>query len=177
MKWLNQVAKYHEEYLEIVKNLGEKSYAEDIVQEFYLRLIKYGKEEKIINAKGILNKAYLYFCLKNTYLLFWKEKRKFKKVNLDDVKNIGVKYDYISKMEATIILEAKIDKEMKNWEWFDARLFKLYRDEGISMRDLSKKTKISTKTIFYTIKRCKDKLRKNVAEDYEDYINEDYEKI
>jgi len=177
MKWLDEIAKYHKEYVEIVKNLGEKSYAEDIVQEFYIRLYRFGDKEKIISREGVINRAYIFYALRNTYLQFWKKKRKIKKINIDELKNIGVEYDYIPKHTAENILESKIKKEMQTWEWFDARLFKLYREEKISMRELSKRTKISTKTIFYTIKKCKERLRENIAEDYEDFINGDFEKI
>jgi DNA-directed RNA polymerase specialized sigma24 family protein len=177
MKWLSKIAEHHKEYIEIVKNFGEKSYAEDIVQEFYLRLHKYANKEKIINENGEVNKIYIFYALRNTYLLYWKKKKKFVKINIDDLKNIGVNFEYIPRAEAENILESKIKKEMQSWEWFDARLFKLYREEQLSMRELSKRTQISTKTIFYTIKRCKERLRENIAEDYEDFINGDFEKI
>ena len=38
-------------------------------------------------------------------------------------------------------------------------------------------TRISTSSIFQTLKYCKNEIRINVGEDYEDYINEDYEII
>ncbi len=66
---------------------------------------------------------------------------------------------------------------MDSWHWYDKGLFKLYRENEWSFREASKETKIGTKSIFNTIKYCKERLRENCAEDYEDYINEDYEKI
>jgi predicted DNA binding protein len=45
----------------------------------------------------------------------------------------------------------------------------------MSMRQIAAETGISTKTIFYSIKKSKEKLKENIAEDYEDYINGDYE--
>ena len=45
------------------------------------------------------------------------------------------------------------------------------------MRELSNETKISLSSIFHTIKTCKERIVSEVGEDYEDYINEDYEKI
>jgi DNA-directed RNA polymerase specialized sigma subunit len=90
---------------------------------------------------------------------------------------MGVEYDYISKGQAEYELEIKINEEMDTWEYFDRRLFQLYRDSGMSMRKIASETRISTKTIFYSIKKSKERLREKCAEDYEDYINEDYELI
>ena len=40
---------------------------------------------------------------------------------------------------------------------------------------LSEETRISTSSIFQTLKYCKNQIRINVGEDYEDFMNEDYE--
>ena len=45
----------------------------------------------------------------------------------------------------------------------------------MSMRELEAETKISLTSIFHTIKHCKQQLREAVGEDYQDYINGDYE--
>lgn len=45
------------------------------------------------------------------------------------------------------------------------------------MRDLAEETNISLTSIFITLKNCKDRLRDNVSEDYEDFINEDFDLI
>jgi hypothetical protein len=59
MKWLKQVAKYHDDYLRIVRSLGEDVYAEDIVQEMYLRLHKYGDLSRILQKDGKVNINYI----------------------------------------------------------------------------------------------------------------------
>ena len=56
-------------------------------------------------------------------------------------------------------------------------LFNLYKDSGKSMRTITKETGISTSSIFNTLKNCKDIIREEIGEDYEDYLNEDYELI
>ena len=56
-------------------------------------------------------------------------------------------------------------------------LFDLYRNTNMSMREIESATKISLRSIFCTIKNCKDRLKENVHEDYLDYVNEDYELI
>ena len=91
------------------------------------------------------------------------------------MKNIGVSYDYISKNKSFSALVERVDAEASTWNWYDEMLFKHYYDSGMSIRQLSKETRISCSSIFQTIKYCKQQLRENVGEDYEDYRNEDYE--
>ena len=177
MNWLKEVAKFHADYLRIVQSYGEDFYAEDIVQEMYIRLDKYSAAEKVIKKDGTVNRAYIHFTLRNIFKDLMNERSKHRKVDLDEAKHLGVEYDYIPRSKGQMILEAKINEETRNWHWFDVKLFKIYRNEGKSMRELSKETRISTSTIFHRIKYCKERLKENLAEDYEDYINEDYEKI
>ncbi len=48
MEWLNIVAKDHKEWVKVVESFGEDFFAEDIVQEAYLRIYKYCQPENII---------------------------------------------------------------------------------------------------------------------------------
>jgi hypothetical protein len=70
-----------------------------------------------------------------------------------------------------------IDEEVQNWHWFDEKLFKLYRDSGMSMRDIAKGTNISLISIFNSIKNYKEILNTKFNKDYQDYINNDYNGI
>ena len=106
-----------------------------------------------------------------------KQRKKHQKVDIHECRNLGVEYDYIEKQDAEMMLEARIQAEVSTWHWFDQRIFNIYRNDKISMRELSKQTRIGTSTIFHTIKYCKERIKENIAEDYEDYINKDYEKI
>jgi hypothetical protein len=45
------------------------------------------------------------------------------------------------------------------------------------MRDISKGANISLSSIFNSLKNCKTRLKENVGEHYEDYLNEDYHLI
>lgn len=105
------------------------------------------------------------------------ERQKHKKVNLNEVKHLTVEYDYISKHEAEYMLEAKLNEEINTWHWYDEMMFKYYRDNEWSFREASEQTGIGYVSIFRTIKHCKQRLKDNCAEDYEDYINGDYEKL
>ena len=176
MKWLNIVAKHHKEYVRIVQSFGEHFYAEDIVQESYLRMLKYCKPEAII-TKGSVNKSYVYFVLRNMYLDFEKHKAKHPKISLEEIGQLTYDDTQLQKHEAYEEILHLINNEVETWHWYDQMLFDLYKRTGKSIRDLSAETKISTKSIFQTLKHCKDRLKENVGEDYEDYKNTDYELI
>ena len=75
MEWLKIVAKDHKEWVKLVQSFGEDFFAEDIVQESYLRLHKYCKPENIIQD-GQVNKGFMYFVLRNLYLLHIKSEKR-----------------------------------------------------------------------------------------------------
>jgi len=176
MKWLELVAKDHKEYVKVVQSFGEYFYAEDIVQEAYLRIYKYCKPENIIQ-NGEVNKGFMYFVLRNLYLSYLKELEKNPKIPIDEIIYSLYEEDETEKHEAYLRLLNKVSKELNNWEWYDKMLFEIYKNDNKSIRKISKETRISTKSIFQTLKNCKKRLKENLKEDYEDYKNEDYELI
>ncbi len=62
-------------------------------------------------------------------------------------------------------------------DWYDQKLFRIYRDEQKSIRQISNETGISVKSIFCTLKYCKERIRQSVGEDYADFLNKEFELI
>ena len=50
-------------------------------------------------------------------------------------------------------------------------------ESGKSIRKIAKETGISVKSIWVTLKNCKEKIKLVVGEDWEDFRNMDYEHI
>ncbi len=170
MEWLKQITKDHSDYVAIAKKLGAGSFAEDIVQEMYLRLINHANLQKLIKD-GKVNKIYIYWAIRNTYLLH-KEKNK---LNTEDLN-----LEYKDEMEKEIAygrLYKKIQQEIDSWHWYDKMLFDVYTGSGKSIRQLSKESKISVKSIWQTLKHCKTRIKEAVGEDWQDFRNTDYERI
>ena len=71
----------------------------------------------------------------------------------------------------------KIIKEVCKWNMYDQLLFSIYMNDSISMRDISKGSGITLRSIQRTLENCYRRLRQNVGEDYQDLINKDYELI
>tara|TARA_R100000988_G_C4002316_1_gene169910 strand:+ start:107 stop:631 length:525 start_codon:yes stop_codon:yes gene_type:complete len=170
MDWLKQITKDHKEHVAIAKKLGAGSFAEDIVQEMYLRLINHANLQKLLKD-GIVNKIYIYWAIRNTYLLH-KEKHK---INTEDINLV-----YKDEMEKEIAygkIYQKIQDEIETWHWYDKMLFEVYTSSGKSIRQLSKESKISVKSIWQTLKNCKTRIKEAVGEDWQDFRNTEYERI
>ena len=178
LDWLNIVASQHEDWIKIVNSFGEYSYAEDIVQESYIRLIKYATPQNIIKNNKV-SRGYMFFTLRSVFFQYYNSKRKIHKVSIDDEENFLQIADKtnLEEHEAFNRVCVLIDEVAEDWTWYDRKLFKLYRDTDLSIRKIAAETNISWVSIFNTLKNCKNDVRSKLGETYEDYKNEDYDRI
>jgi len=175
-KWIEKVAESHKEWVEVIHKFGEFDYAQDIVQETYIALMKYASAEKILDANGEVRKGYVYFTLRSLYYQFYNKKKKINKVSFDDCWELFDDSN-IEEHKAYNNICLLIDEEIKSWNSYDMLLFKLYRDNDLSMRDIAKGTTISLISIFHSIKNYKGILKEKFQKDYTDYIENDYNQI
>lgn len=167
--WLNIVAKEHKFFVDVVRSFGEQVYAEDIVQEMYLRIHKYTNPEKIIK-NGEVNKGFIWFVLRNIYVDYCKQKSRIQKIEINET--ILAVDESDKKTKAIDENYYKIEKEIDSWHWYDSKLFRLYRDSGMSMREIEQATKISLTSIFHTIKNCKARINVALKNEYYDVLND-----
>jgi len=175
MSWIEQVAKHHKEYVKTVKGFGEYFYAEDLVQEMYIRFLNKNKESAVI-VNGQVNRYYVFLTLRSLFVDFYRQKSKVIKVDISEILTLQ-QIDELESNEAFGSLMKNVQKEMETWHHYDRLLFKLYKDSDMSMREIANKTNISLRSIFGTLKNCKERIKDNVHEDYLDFVNEDYELI
>lgn len=177
-QWLDIIAKDHDKWLKLVESFGEHQYHHDIVQEAYLALYKYTTPEKIIH-NGKVSEGYMYFTLRTITYQFYNAKTKIQKVSLDDEENILqlVAEDNIEEQEAFHKICTLIDQEMESWSWYNRKLTELYRDTDMSIRKIAAATNISFVSIFNTLKNCKNEIKNKLQEEFEDYKNQDFDKI
>ena len=168
---LEQIYKRHKDWVNIVRSLGGADYSEDIVQEMYIKLDKYIKQGTL---KKRTYEAYVYFTLRSITLDIYRAKKGKHKTDIDDCVNL-CEEDIQGFEEFDYICE-KANNEIHRWHWYDQELFKLFMS-GKSMREIARNTHISLSSIFHTIKICKERIANEIGEDYEDYLNGDYEKI
>ena len=174
--WATILCKHHKEWVSIVKNFGEYNYAEDIVQEMYVRVHNSNAGDKVV-VNGEPNRAYIWSILKNTFITYQKQKAKVHKVEINSLVHLSSEDTDIDYHNALNTIQENIETEMYRWHTYDRKLFEVHVQDHKSMRTIAAGTDISLKSIFNTIKNCKQRLRNEVGEDYEDLINGDYERI
>ena len=135
----------HKHWISVVKRFGEVTYAEDIVQEAYI---------KIIDSNKDVNFAYFYFTLRSLTMNLHNKKV----VKVEITKDI--EYLLVDSGEDDIILElAKPYLDyIQTWEDYERMLFMVYVNKGVSMRKMARESGISFTSIYNTIKNCKKKL-------------------
>lgn len=172
-QWLAKVAQYHNDWIKVIQTFGEYDYAEDIVQESYIALWKYADADKLLDSTGEVRKGYMYFTLRSLFYQYYNKKKKVNKVSFDGCWELFDDSN-LEEHKAYNDICMLIDEEIKNWDWYDRKLFKLYRDTDLSMRDIAKETNISLISIFNSIKNYKIILKEKFENDYQEYINNDY---
>ena len=70
-----------------------------------------------------------------------------------------------------------IDGKLDTMHWYDKKLFSLYKNTDLSLRAIAKETKISWVSIFISLKSIKLEIKQDFQEDWDNYKNEDYERL
>ena len=79
---LNKIALFHSEWVATAKSLGAKDYAEDLIQEAYIKIDKYNYQDKIVKDNKI-QRGYMFFIIRSLFINYVKAKSKIKKLDLD----------------------------------------------------------------------------------------------
>lgn len=148
---LKIISKYHKEWLAIVRSFGAGQLSEDIVQEFYLKY----NDNFIQNNEP--NRAYIWITLRNIFLTEIKQ-REMPQIEPENEIN----------EECFDSLIKKANFVMDKWHWYDKKLFEVYVNEGLSMREIASKTGISLRSIFSTLDLCKRRLRNELENDFKE---------
>lgn len=175
---INILASQHKQWVAIVEKFGEHTFSEDIVQEMYMKVIRCNHIDKCVND-GKVNRSYVYMILRTLHGDFDRYKKALikKKVDVSECRFLEYEQEDTSEQEAYETIKQKIVEESLTWHPFDKLTFDIYTEKKLSIRKIAEKSNIHYMTIFTTLKRCKQKLRENVGESYEDYLNKDYELI
>lgn len=163
---LERVAKYHKDWVELA-SIFDKDMADDIVQEMYLLLHKYKVTEQQMFTNDRINRGYIFIIIRNIYFQLFNIRKRINKVELnEEVYKMVDDFDMEAELE-WFEFRNKAEDEVNSWDWYDKKLFTLYRDNKTSIRKLAKKTGISFVSIFHTLKANKKKLKELLQEDYD----------
>lgn len=149
------LAKKHKTWIEIVCSFGcNKTIAEDIVQEMYIKV-----QLKLENGLDIMyeqeiNYYYIFKVLKTLYIDLKRKGKNITIVNIEDT-NLS-QYDYDVDYDQAY---DKIKDELKNMFWYDRKVFEII-NEGESIADFSRNSYIEYYSLYNTYRKVKEKLKK-----------------
>ena len=181
-KRLNNIAKKHSEWVNIIKTLGGGYYSEDIVQESYLKVIRHLTNDRFFKDDEI-SKGYWFFIIRSVLFDYFREKEKYKK---EQIEGYLYKIPDITNHEEEHAFEKVcklIENDMKDWDKYDKDLYfayvrpERYDHNKTSMRKLAKKTKISWVSIFSTLKKCKQRIKLSSRKDWDKFHKGKYDEL
>ena len=174
MRVIDVLADKHEDWINMAKSFGvSEEDANELVQQMYIRITDYVSEvNKILYNETEVNTYYVYVTLRNLYLSrhhknnpkaeYIEEKDNFDQViSNENIEEQKIKFDDIFN---------KIDRITKEWYWYDKRIFNIHFYDEMSMRKISRETKISLSSIFNTLSNGKEKIRKGAVEEYKKWL-------
>jgi RNA polymerase sigma factor (sigma-70 family) len=147
---LEHIYSKHKHWIATVKRLGEQYYAEDIVQEAYIKV--HGKE---------INEAYFYFTLRSLTVDLQRSKSK----SIMVIEEIA---DYSVGLEELIcdgVCIADVNSYINTLTGYDKLLFKAYMNSGLSIRKFAKEIDISFMSVYQTITKIKKQWQKENQKD------------
>jgi len=175
---LEKLAVHHTLWIKMLVNMGcNLETAKDLVQDMYIRLHDLVKEPQRIMYGDDVNRYYVWTTLRNMYFSYLRKSNKsifYRMLDNDEVEQSEYNDTEDTAFET---ITAKIDGVICNWTVYDKRLFELYFMQGLSLRAISKGSKIGLTSIHNSILNYKEILREELSEDLIDYFNQDFDKI
>jgi len=141
-----------------------KSTAEDLTQEMYLKVNTLINKGIDITYDNDINHLYIYRVLKSLFIDLCRKEAKITKVNIEylekfvEEEKIKQHKDIESKMK-------QLDNLLDKIYWYDAKVFRLLTEEKMSIAELSKKTGISYYSLYNTYKNVKLLIKKDIKWD------------
>ena len=161
---LDHIYSKHKHWTKIVQGFGIANYAEDIVQEAYIKV--QGKE---------INEAYFYFILQSMSMDL--HRKKVLKIPIEEVDGsyagrgdlrikpeveeayhfqaVKSRYDRIDTEKTLVKLHALMD----TWQWYDRMLFTVWVNSGKTIRCFSRDIGIGFMSVYQTIRKCKNNIK------------------
>lgn len=165
MKLLDKLAERDADWLRMSQSFGlEEDSARELVQEMYVHLYNKTTYDKIKYGDDDVNTFFVYVTLRNLYYDKQRKKVIFSELPLSiedeqDIRNKKTLENLLSDLAETI----------DNMHWYDQKIFEIYYGDGETIRELSEGSRISSSSIFNTIKNVRKKIQKKHQAKYQAY--------
>ena len=163
---LNILHKHQEKWLQIASNLlyrDDEQAVKDIIQEMYLSIYTQLEEAKLEPQQVIINNKPHYGIIKRTIqqIIQHQANNDNKIPKTDNIVLTNIAEEEKENIEE---LTTKIEEILQDMHWFDRKLFKLYVKKFNSVRTLAKETKLGHVTVYNTINKCRNNIKKKLNE-------------
>mgnify|MGYP000577812259 FL=1 len=154
------VAKKHNTWVDIVSTFGcTRTIAEDITQEMYIKIQIQVEKGLDITYEDDINYYYIFKTLKSLFLDLKRKQKGIIMVNIND--------DYVKNLSKAIATEdvnfdsayEDVEEELSKMYWWNRKVFEIV-NEGESIAEFSRKSKISYTILYNAYRKVKKKLTK-----------------
>jgi RNA polymerase sigma factor (sigma-70 family) len=165
MKLLDKLAERDADWLRMAQSFGlEEDSARELVQEMYVHLYNKTTYDKIKYGDDDVNTFFVYVTLRNLYY----DKQRKKVIFSELPSSIEDEQDIRNKKTLENLL-SDLAETIDNMHWYDQKIFEIYYGDGETIRELSEGSRISSSSIFNTIKNVRKKIQKKHQAKYQAY--------
>jgi len=176
---LQLLCKNQEKWESMAKAMGCPDHLiHDVVQDVYLKIVEMKNPQKILYGEDDVNHFYVYLTIRSVFLSVLQEEKRSTSIPRVEL-SLYLEHDPVDmeKEEAWERLWCKISSQIDTFGRYGSKLTNSYFKSDRSMRQMAEESGISLTSIFNSIKKYKAYLQEEFSEDYEDYINRDFDKI
>lgn len=165
MNLLDKLAERDADWLRMSQSFGlEVDSARELVQEMYVHLYDKTTYDKIKYGDDDVNTFFVYVTLRN---LYYDKQRK--KVSFSELPS-SIEYEQDIRNKKTLEnLLSDLAETIEDMHWYDQKIFEIYYGDGETIRELSEGSRISSSSIFNTIKNVRKKIQKKHQAKYQAY--------
>tara|TARA_R110002167_G_scaffold142792_2_gene331670 strand:+ start:2107 stop:2601 length:495 start_codon:yes stop_codon:yes gene_type:complete len=154
------VAKKHDTWVDIVSTFGcTRTVAQDITQEMYIKIQLQVEKGLDIMYEDDINYYYIFKTLKTLFLDLKRKQKGIVMVNIDD--------EYVKSLGKAVAIEdvnfesayQDVEDELSKMYWWNRKVFEIV-NEGESVAEFSRKSKISYTILYNAYRKVKNKLTK-----------------
>lgn len=167
MDLLEKLAERDADWMRMAQSFGlNEEWARELVQDMYIRLYEKTTYEQIKYGDDDVNTFFVYVTLRNLYYDQRRTRETFQQIQEGFPESSEDTENCKETLEELLI---EINETLSSMHWYDQKIFEIYYGDGETIRELSDGSRISTSSIFNTLKNVRTKIKEKHQEKYKAY--------